>query len=95
VEVTPELAAEGMVRDVARGVNEIRRERGLHVSDRIHLVIDPGHHDDLRQAIEDHQGFLKDETLAVELLVDGPVSDGHRAQLADGRAYHVGLHVVH
>jgi isoleucyl-tRNA synthetase len=94
VDVTPELAAEGMVRDVARGVNEIRRERGLHVSDRIHLVIDPGHHHDLRRAIEEHEGYLRDETLAVELLVNGPVAESHRAQLADGRAYHVGLHVV-
>jgi len=94
VEVTPELAAEGMVRDVARAVNEIRREQGLHVSDRIHLVIDPGHHHDLRAALEVHRRFLRGETLAVELLVNGPISDAHRAELADGRAYHVGLHVV-
>lgn len=94
VEVTPELAAEGMARDVARAVNEIRREEGLRVSDRIHLVIDAGHHHDLKSAIEAHRRFLQDETLAVELLVNGPISNGHRAELADGRAFHAGLHVV-
>ena len=94
VEVTPELAAEGIVRDVARSVNELRREIGLDVSDRIHLVVDAGHHHDLGNALEQHRRFLQDETLAVELLVNGPISNGHRAELSDGRAYHLGLHVI-
>ena len=94
LEVTPELEAEGLVRDVVRAVNEVRRADGLHVSDRIHLVIDAGHHHDVRAAIEAHRRFLQDETLAVELLVNGPISNGHRAELADGRALHIGLHVV-
>jgi isoleucyl-tRNA synthetase len=93
-EITPELAAEGLVRDLVRRVNEIRRELGLHVSDRIHLVIDPGHHDDLVAAIEAHRRFVQDETLATELVIGGPISDPSRGELADGRAYHVGLHVI-
>ena len=39
-EVTPELAAEGLARDVIRVVQQARREAGLDVSDRITLVVD-------------------------------------------------------
>ena len=38
--VTADLEAEGWARDVVRLVNEARREAGLHVADRIHLVLD-------------------------------------------------------
>jgi isoleucyl-tRNA synthetase len=94
VDVTADLEAEGMVRDVVRRVNEIRREGGLHVSDRIHLVVDPGHHHDLAEALETHRGFVTDETLATDFVIGGRISDPYRAELADGRAYHVGLHMV-
>src|SRR5690606_37625180 len=65
--VTPELEAEGLVRDLAREVNEIRRREGLDVSDRIRLVVDPGHHDGLRAAVLANESLLTDATLAVEL----------------------------
>jgi isoleucyl-tRNA synthetase len=95
LEVTPELEAEGLVRDLVRGVNEARRTEGLDISDRIRLVVDAGVHQDVRDAVAAHEAFLKDETLAVELLlpVDGRhhPSEGHRVELADGRAVHVAL----
>jgi NAD(P)H-flavin reductase len=34
-----------------------------------------------------------DETLAEELVVDGPLGDGHHVELPDGRILHVGLSV--
>ena len=37
--VTPELAAEGLARDVIRAVQQARRTAGLDVSDRIGLTI--------------------------------------------------------
>jgi isoleucyl-tRNA synthetase len=92
--VTPELAAEGLARDLVRLVNQLRRESGLHVSDRIHLVVDPHDHDDVRHAVEVHQRFVADESLATELVVAEPgrrPSDAHRLELADGRAVYVAL----
>ena len=38
-DVTPELAAEGLARDLVRAVQQARRDAGLDVSDRIALTI--------------------------------------------------------
>ncbi|MCU1535746.1 MAG: Isoleucyl-tRNA synthetase, partial [Humibacillus sp.] len=38
--VTPELAAEGLARDLVRAVQQARRDAGLEVSDRIALTVD-------------------------------------------------------
>jgi hypothetical protein len=43
-------------------------------------------------AIERHRAYVAAETLATELLLNGPIADGHRIELPDGRAIHVGLH---
>jgi isoleucyl-tRNA synthetase len=97
VEVTPELAAEGLARDLVRAVNEARRTEGLHVSDRIHLVIDADAHHDVAEAVEAHRDLIMAEVLAVELVVVGngkghhhPLT-GHRVELSDGRAIHLSI----
>jgi isoleucyl-tRNA synthetase len=38
-EITPELAAEGDIRDLIRGLQNLRKESGFAVSDRIHLKV--------------------------------------------------------
>lgn len=95
VVTTPELEAEGIARDVVRGVNEARRAAGLHVSDRIRLVVDTGSHDDVLAALRTHDEFVRRETLATELLLpeDGhrKPSCPHRVELADGRAVHLAV----
>ena len=92
VEPTPELEAEGLARDAIRLVQEARKDEGLHVSDRIHLVLDPRGHDDVAAAIRAHQGYIERETLARDLVVaDGPLSDGHRGELPDGRVLYIGV----
>jgi isoleucyl-tRNA synthetase len=92
LEITPELEAEGLVRDLARAVNEARRADGLDVSDRIRLIVDPGHHTDIAEAVAAHEALLKSSTLAVEVVTSGPISEAHRHQFSDGRAVHLAVH---
>jgi isoleucyl-tRNA synthetase len=70
--VTPELAAEGLARDVVRVVQQARREAGLDVADRITLVIEAS--PTVSAAVEAHREFVAAETLArgVEL---GPAGE--------------------
>jgi len=68
-EVTPELAAEGLARDVVRAVQQARRDAGLDVSDRIALRLTPGSAQ-VAAAVAAHRDFVGSETLAVDLVVD-------------------------
>ena len=80
--VTPELAAEGLARDVVRAVQQARREAGLEVSDRIALVL--GGNETVRHAVQTHAQLIKAETLAAELEV-ADVADGETAAVGDGQ----------
>jgi isoleucyl-tRNA synthetase len=83
--VTPELAAEGVARDVVRVVQQGRREAGLDVSDRITLAVWAS--EEVLAAVRTHEAFLAAETLADSVTpgaagqapadaFDGAVADG-------------------
>ncbi|MDR3356198.1 MAG: isoleucine--tRNA ligase [Spirochaetaceae bacterium] len=70
-EITEELALEGLARDLVRGVQNLRKESGLSVSDRIRLYL--GGSPRLRRALDAHAGYVSGETLSVETsFSDGP-----------------------
>ena len=72
--LTEELQ-EGMARDVVRQVQELRKQSGLEMEDRITLYLgteSPA----LRQAIEVHRGYICAETLAIELS-EKPLGGNH------------------
>jgi isoleucyl-tRNA synthetase len=68
INVTPELEAEGLARDVIRAVQQARRDAGLDVSDRITLTL--GVDQALQSQIEVHESLIAGETLATEVLWD-------------------------
>jgi isoleucyl-tRNA synthetase len=63
-EVTPELAQEGLARDIVRAVQQARRDAGLDVSDRISLTVTGGQL--VLEATVAHQSLIIDETLAAQ-----------------------------
>ncbi|MFG1609411.1 isoleucine--tRNA ligase [Actinoplanes sp. NPDC049265] len=69
-EVTPELAAEGLARDVIRVVQQARRAANLDVSDRISLMVAGS--ESVTSAVAQHLQFVSAETLAGEVTM-GPV----------------------
>jgi len=69
LEVTPELESEGVARDIARLVNQVRRDEDLRIAQRIELAIDVRGHEDVRRSVEEHAAFLAEETLATAVAV--------------------------
>ncbi|AKT51535.1 isoleucine--tRNA ligase [Arsenicicoccus sp. oral taxon 190] len=91
-EVTPELAREGVARDLVRAVQQARRDAGLDISDRISLTITGAQ--EVYDATIHHQDLLVEETLASQfgsapnlLAIDGDevteveVGDGYHARV--------------
>ena len=71
--MTPELAAEGLARDVVRAVQQARKDAGLDVSDRISLTI--GGSAETRAAVTAHRDLIARETLATSLEVSDAATD--------------------
>jgi isoleucyl-tRNA synthetase len=61
-EVTDELYQEGIARDLVRSVQNLRKERGLEVTDRIRLYVHGSQ--TVRSAVEAHEDYIREETLA-------------------------------
>ena len=70
--IDEELAHEGVARDVVRAVQQVRREAGLHVSDRILLALELP--EDWRDAAGRFRSYIAEQTLATELTL-GPAPD--------------------
>ncbi len=86
--VTPELAAEGLARDVIRAVQQARRDAGLDVSDRISLTVSGD--DDVWAATVAHQELIMLETLATQFGSAGsahalPEDQGVKAVVGDNQ----------
>jgi isoleucyl-tRNA synthetase len=97
-QVTPELAAEGLARDLVRAVQQARKDAGFQVEDRIELTIAGG--EAVRAAATTHESLIAQETLATSYAVradltgvddeasvaEVSVGDGEKASIAVLRA---------
>jgi isoleucyl-tRNA synthetase len=72
--VTPELAEEGLARDLVRAVQQARRDAGLDVTDRIALTI--GGSAAVLAAARAHEDLIAKETLATSYAVAGEAAGG-------------------
>jgi isoleucyl-tRNA synthetase len=81
-ELTPDLVAEGLAREFVHAVQTIRKEISCDYTDRLELGIVTAS-DELRKAIEQFAGYIKAETLAVQLVFEAlPGVEGAPMKLA-------------
>ncbi|GAB4011706.1 isoleucine--tRNA ligase [Nocardioides ultimimeridianus] len=80
--VTPELAEEGLARDLVRAIQQERRDTGLEVTDRISLHIAGS--EAVLAAARNHERLIAGETLATSYAV-GELIGGTSVDLGDGQ----------
>ncbi len=90
-DITPELRAEGLMREFVRRVQNLRKQSGLEVADRIRLCYTnatPA----LAQALEHFREDIMDEVLAVVMEPNEPPTDAFTETFTfDGERVTVGL----
>jgi isoleucyl-tRNA synthetase len=69
LELDDDLRVEGMARELIRALNDLRKDEGLELTDRIALTIDPGPR--AKAALERHREWLTEEILASSLTIGG------------------------
>jgi isoleucyl-tRNA synthetase len=67
-EVTPELEAEGLARDMVRSIQQARKDAGLNVSDRIRTSV--AARQNVVDALLANADLVKGETLTVDLTAE-------------------------
>lgn len=78
--VSDELKREGLAREIVHAVQNVRKDSGLAVEDRIELQL--GGDESLLAAAREHQQYLADETLATVLEIGtAPEDDGALVQI--------------
>jgi len=80
------LRREGSARELIRSLNDLRKEVGLAIADRIDLQLATD--DTLWAAVEEHQDYIKSEVLAVSLE---RAEDGEHEIFVDGTPVRVSL----
>jgi isoleucyl-tRNA synthetase len=91
LELDDDLRTEGVAREIARDLNDLRKARGLALSDRIALTVEAGPR--VVAALEGHRAWISAQVLATELVV-GAVGADATALDVDGEPLRVELRVA-
>ncbi|MFC2031073.1 isoleucine--tRNA ligase [Chloroflexota bacterium] len=73
ITIGPELAREGMARDLVRRVQTLRKTADLQLDDRIVTFFEAG--DDIRAVLDEWQEYIQAETLSLDLVRDRVPAD--------------------
>jgi len=92
LEVDEALRVEGTARALVRALNQVRKDAGLSITDRVEITIDVASAPRVATALQAHHDFVAGEVLAVKLET-GAVSDGHAAEI-DGEPVRVAVSAV-
>jgi len=73
ITVTDELKYEGIAREFVNRIQNIRKENGYDVTDKITVQIED--HEFVREAVKRHAKYIGSQTLATEVILSGKVSN--------------------
>jgi isoleucyl-tRNA synthetase len=89
-EMTPELEQEGLAREIVHRIQNLRKEAGFEIADRIRIYY--AGDGALRDAMQRFDAYVRQETLAVDVIESAPPPESHsEAASVDGRDVTLGL----
>ena len=79
--LTDELISEGIARELVNRIQNLRKDSGLELTDRIKLVVKK--EDKLENAINKNKDYICSETLADELIFSADIQGGTQIEIDD------------
>ena len=76
--ITPELEDEGLAREIVRRLQDMRREAGFDLSDRITAWYEGP--EEIGRVLRAHDAYVRAETLATELAAGAAPADAHASE---------------
>ena len=70
LDVTPELRAEGVAREIVHMIQNLRRSAGFEIADRITAYVEAGA--EIQEALKAHEEYLRQEVLAEDVVFGAP-----------------------
>ena len=89
-ELTPELLREGLARELVHRIQNLRKDAGFEIADRIRTYVTAD--DEIASVLHEHAAYIKQETLSEELLAGGAPAGAHaEAGEIEGHAVTLGV----
>ena len=83
VTVTDELRREGIARELINRIQNVRKDNGFEVTDRVKVTIQ--HNADIESALEQFGGYVCEQTLALGMtFADAPLAGASQVEWEDG-----------
>jgi isoleucyl-tRNA synthetase len=83
--ISAELQSEGLAREFVNRIQNLRKDSGFEVTDRISIAVG-GAPDALRDALAKHESYIAQETLASKITSNGDSGDGSEIDLGELKA---------
>jgi len=80
IQLTDMLLSEGIARELVNRIQNIRKNKELNVTDKIHVFISSN--EEVEAALEHFESYIMDETLALKLTIDNDVA-GEQIELKE------------
>ncbi|MBI4220705.1 MAG: class I tRNA ligase family protein, partial [Chloroflexi bacterium] len=88
--ITPELRAEGIARDIVHLVQNLRRDAGLEIADRIALTVDAP--SEVIEALRSNETYVREEVLAEEVTWGAaPAGASTASHEVEGHSVEIGI----
>jgi isoleucyl-tRNA synthetase len=81
ITVTDELRKEGIARELVNRIQNIRKDSGFEVTDRIKVYLQDS--EALEQAVKANENYIKSETLTDELIFEKEIANGTEIEFED------------
>lgn len=90
-ELTPELVREGLAREIVHRIQNLRKEAGFEIADRIRTYVSGS--PEIAAVVEEHGEYVRQETLSVEVVVGADAPSGAQVEVGEieGRALTLGV----